>query len=417
MSSNTKNEDVKTSGNDNNDKKKYFGKKQGAPNRSTKFEGRCDELKGYVYDYGESKNANQYVQTTKEISTYVGRTFKHDSDIIQTAIEDLAMPIGEGPKDPSDPDNRIAVKKWEKAFDKFCKWEQVLKDNMTTLYNIVWGQCSESMQQKLERLPTYKDMSTTKNAIDLLTTIKDTTYDYQSQKFGVVSVVNAENQLSGFRQGPHMSADTYFREFSNRLSVYLHCGGSNEPGSECIKGVCKMKGYHEDDVDDDVKEEAWELKMGIMFLLHADPGRYSGLTSDLQNNFLYGTNHYPSTINEALGMLTYYDDSDASKKGTNGNSSTNGASFTNVGTDTDNKKKIKDNGHITCFNCQQKGHYANKCTNEKVERPAPGTGTTHAITNESPAIDTATTGGSGKPNVGNVVLTCFECTRDRKSVV
>ena len=67
MSSNNKNEDVKPSGNDNNDKKKYFGKKQEAANRSTKFEGRCDELKGHVYDYGDSKNANQYIQTTKEI--------------------------------------------------------------------------------------------------------------------------------------------------------------------------------------------------------------------------------------------------------------------------------------------------------------------------------------------------------------
>ena len=76
MSNNIKNEDVKPSGNDNNGKKKYFGKKHEAPNRSTKFEGRCDELKGYVYDYGESKNASQYIQTTKEISTYVGRTFK-----------------------------------------------------------------------------------------------------------------------------------------------------------------------------------------------------------------------------------------------------------------------------------------------------------------------------------------------------
>ena len=40
--------------------------------RSTKFEGRCDDLKGHVYDYGEHKSADQFIVTTKEIANHVG---------------------------------------------------------------------------------------------------------------------------------------------------------------------------------------------------------------------------------------------------------------------------------------------------------------------------------------------------------
>ena len=64
--------DVKTESNVSGDTKKPFKKqqqKQASTNmtRSTKFEGRCEDLKGHIYDYGESKNADQFIQTTKEI--------------------------------------------------------------------------------------------------------------------------------------------------------------------------------------------------------------------------------------------------------------------------------------------------------------------------------------------------------------
>jgi hypothetical protein len=62
------------------DKKKGFKKQQNA-GHGTKFEGRCEELKGHIYDYGDSKNADQFIQTTKEIKNYVGCTYKYAGDI------------------------------------------------------------------------------------------------------------------------------------------------------------------------------------------------------------------------------------------------------------------------------------------------------------------------------------------------
>ena len=47
----------------------------------TKFEGKCDELKGHIYDCSHAKQADQFTKTTKEISEYVGRTYKHGGDI------------------------------------------------------------------------------------------------------------------------------------------------------------------------------------------------------------------------------------------------------------------------------------------------------------------------------------------------
>jgi hypothetical protein len=41
-----------------------------------RFEGKCKDLKGHIYDCANICQGNQYTRTTKEISAYVGRRFK-----------------------------------------------------------------------------------------------------------------------------------------------------------------------------------------------------------------------------------------------------------------------------------------------------------------------------------------------------
>jgi hypothetical protein len=55
----TKPEAVKSDGQDQHGKKNGFKKPYNGNRTTSKFEGRCDELKGHIYDYGESKNADQ----------------------------------------------------------------------------------------------------------------------------------------------------------------------------------------------------------------------------------------------------------------------------------------------------------------------------------------------------------------------
>ena len=51
------------------------------PNTSqTRFEGRCNDLKGLIYDCADVRQADQYARTTKEIGEYIGRTFKFGMD-------------------------------------------------------------------------------------------------------------------------------------------------------------------------------------------------------------------------------------------------------------------------------------------------------------------------------------------------
>ena len=145
--------DVKPSGQESN--KKSFSKKQNvSQTRGVKFDGRCEDLKGHVYDYGDGKTADQFVITTKEIKNYVGRTYKHGGDIVD-AIDAMAVPTKTEPTDPVDPDDKIAMKKWERSSDAYHKWSILTTENLKALKELIWGQCSQNMQQKIQSLPNF----------------------------------------------------------------------------------------------------------------------------------------------------------------------------------------------------------------------------------------------------------------------
>ena len=75
-------------------KKKGYNFSKG-PNRvasTTKFEGKCEDLRGAIYDCSDAKQADIFVKTTKDIAAYAGRTMKFGGDM-RIAIETLEAPV------------------------------------------------------------------------------------------------------------------------------------------------------------------------------------------------------------------------------------------------------------------------------------------------------------------------------------
>jgi hypothetical protein len=323
----SKPEAAKSDGQDQHGKKNAF-KKPYNGTRTSKFEGRCDELKGHIYDYGESKNADQFITTTKEVSNYVRRTFKNGGDMTE-AIAAMAIPTRNEPDDPDDPDNRIELKKWELEYTEYRKWEKLTSDNVKTLFNKVWGQCTESMQQKVESLGTYTQMKADSDGIALLIAIQNTSYDYQSQKYRIESLNDALCRLLALRQGAHNSAHQYYEQFTNLLSVYNHCGGYTEPSPGALAFVAERDGWDVDNITAAQKATVMEMSWANLFIIHADRVRYGSLIAGLQNEYLTNNNNYQTTLNEAFSRLTHWKDPHAN--GRNNNNTSNGVSFTNVG--------------------------------------------------------------------------------------
>ena len=79
----------------------------------TKFEGKCDELKGHIYDCSDSRQADMYAKTMKEIAEYVGHTYKYGSDA-SLAIKNLQPQAIPMPADPPTPATHTQTRVWEK---------------------------------------------------------------------------------------------------------------------------------------------------------------------------------------------------------------------------------------------------------------------------------------------------------------
>ena len=69
--------------------------------RQGRFNGRCEELNGNIYDCTDIRQADQYTKTTKEIAEYIGRNYKYGMDT-RLAIENLQYVAAKMPEDPED---------------------------------------------------------------------------------------------------------------------------------------------------------------------------------------------------------------------------------------------------------------------------------------------------------------------------
>jgi hypothetical protein len=56
------------------------------------FKGKCEDLKGHIYDCtNAAQAADMYTKTTREIAEYIGRTIKYSAAVVK-GIETLTEP-------------------------------------------------------------------------------------------------------------------------------------------------------------------------------------------------------------------------------------------------------------------------------------------------------------------------------------
>jgi hypothetical protein len=83
--------------------------------RILKFEGRCEELKTFVYDSTITRQAEQFTRTTKEIAKFIGLTYKFGIDT-WLSIENMTPTYFTMPQDPPDNASKTELRIWEKQW-------------------------------------------------------------------------------------------------------------------------------------------------------------------------------------------------------------------------------------------------------------------------------------------------------------
>jgi hypothetical protein len=178
-------------------------------------------LKGHIYDWTGERNPDQYIKTTKEIINYDGRTYnKYTGDFMQ-AVRDLDLVNPTVPADP-EPDNLLAFKRWKVEIKEHYNKVQEYSNFRAGLYNVVFGQCSEALQDKLK---SHSDFPASyQDGIALLTIIKVLTYSFEERRKLSDALCEIKEAFYSFRQGKNMSLQRYYELFLNQVEVLDEVG-------------------------------------------------------------------------------------------------------------------------------------------------------------------------------------------------
>jgi hypothetical protein len=266
------------------------------------FEGRCEDLKGHVYESIDARQADQYTKTTREIAEFIGRTYKFGMDT-RLSIKNMKIFVIEQPEDSPEDATQTEFRIWEKSVDDYVKRKTILTENIKTAYSLIWGQCSIVMRQKVETCTDFFMISQKGDAVGLLKLIKDAAYNFQVQKYVPQVLHEAKKRFYNCHQLRHQSTQAYFEYFQNQVEVITHVRGFSGNDPALINKIAKdfSKGVKE--LSDRDKDKAQDEFLATAFLSGADCSCYGKLLDRLQNDYLQGQVWYqPNGIANILSL-------------------------------------------------------------------------------------------------------------------
>jgi Zinc knuckle len=311
----------------------------------------------------------------------IPRRFKDD---LRGGYEDPVLVM---PADIADTATKRELVIWEASLKSYARRQEELKSNLTTLYAVIWGQCSNAMRNKLRALDDFVSENQKNNCIWLLKEIKGVTHKFDTKRHVVMSLLDARVAFYNCHQTQNQTNADYLATFQSNVHVleyYKATVGENYIHADASKSVTERTKIMRDST------------IAIMFIRNSDPRRYGTLLSDLANQHTRGNDQYPSDITAAYSLLVNYHPpapttrppsnpqvqntaTANSNTNVNANSGTNKGAIvpSNIGPHTFAQAASPARhtttgcivpgsdgttvGNITCFSCNANGHYATNC--------------------------------------------------------
>ena len=194
--------------------------------------------------------------------------------------------------------------------DEYVKRKSALRENLKTVYSLIWGQCTEYLRAKLESTKNYIIFEKKQDPIGLLKEIKTITFKHEDHQYLYNSLFEAYRNFFTYRQGPNKNNTEFLEQFKNVVDVLEQHGGTIG-----IDDVLMMQDddyaplYPANITNDDItecKDRCRQRMLGYCFLYKSDNYRYNKLKQDLYNDYMKGGDTFPDSLVDAYHMLTNY---------------------------------------------------------------------------------------------------------------
>ena len=313
----------------------------------------------------------QYTIFIDKVKNYVLQNFSYAKDVVPILekLEDTeADVLAQGPSDLSQEDEKNFVKKWRKQEEikEHALRLRTLAENKTTLYGVVWGQCSTALQEVIKTDSDFVAKDASFDCIWLLKKCKLVSSGVDDKGNKHNTLVKALLQFCNIKQQEFESNDAYRTRLDSTVLTLELAGGKHVLCSnELIVAAKKEK-----PTEAEIRVEEEKLKAMLM-IVRADPIRYSLLQHNLEEGVYLGRDEYPETVTQAYDLLQKTCPEVPSRRSSRNwrfrrNKNRNQRSrlsFAQVGNGesptpgTDGRVFA----HINCHSCGKYGHFANKC--------------------------------------------------------
>ena len=233
--------DSKKSSKDNKSSAKFRSRKHFNKNNNSvggskeKFKGKTKDLEGSVFDALRYNQADEYIKTKNEIIEYVSKTFEYGTDIKKALMTGVKpkITLPDAPKrynssGDEDPDGRMNETErfvWEEKVKTCLKREERLNVNLCKTYDLVWGQCSDNMREKIKSLKNFSTIELNQDVLQLLEEIRVINFKFEDQRYLFSSVYFANKRFYNYRQSADDSNNEYKEKFDNFVKVVESYGG------------------------------------------------------------------------------------------------------------------------------------------------------------------------------------------------
>ena len=342
-------------------------------NNATKFEGKTEGLKGFVFDTHGIDQAEKFNTTIKEITEYVERQTDEFSSYAARILREEVLPTPKLPKKPAttgDADvDETLVAIWREEIKEHVKVKRRIDKANENLYGLLWGQTSERIRTKVKGASGYDEMRSDRDSIKLISVLRQVAYNVRHKGCFPATRCYAMRRLHSLRQERGMSLQVYYEKFKSIMemleSLQIDPGTDKGIANFAREHLMKTTGKAETQIQtDEIWSTASEAYFAVIFILGTSKDHYWRVHEEFHNDYLEDRDQYHKTVHEAFALLSERKHDNTRWGATQSTGTSSAVAFVEVG-DGEGKRTGRSEGRsqtgLVCWECGSTNHRRKDC--------------------------------------------------------
>ena len=273
-----------------------------------------------VFDNTGPHDASHFKRALEGMANYLYTTYSAEVSNAILNMQAVTITVDDVPalkKDASGNDIPLTTweeYKWKSTYSEQLKCLNLYDNSMPKAYIHIYNQCSTNLKNNLKASTPFPTIKQNKDPIGLLQLIQGLCCSFDSKTQSVMATVRSQKKLFTFFQRDGMNNASYHKEFMALVDTIETYGGTGAIAITPTLVKHKLTEMQTNskctDPDNPTSAElatAHKLVrdkfLAALMLDGANRDRYGALRNELTNQYGFGNNLYPKTVDQCLTMM------------------------------------------------------------------------------------------------------------------